>query len=417
VRFSRAAIAAATAVTLGASLSACGGGSDASSGGKVAGHVTMWTYPVIADQATHQGFWDKTVADFEKSNPDVKVDVKIFPWAKRDEALTTAIAAQKGPDVAYLIPDQLSKYNAQHALEPVDSYLDTAAKSDYRPNVRNSVTFEGKMLGAPVLVSSISTLCDKRVFNAVGQTTYPETWADVLAMAPKFKAAGYDVTEYQGDLTQTLNQTFYPLLWQAGGDVFSKDGKKVAFNSDQGVEALTFLKKLVDGGYVDKALITEAQKPEQTRFAQGKTGCILSLSPQDVKPFWGNENIVVRQPLKQTAQATYGTVGSFSMLKQSKDKKAAGAWISYITSPEVMKAYDTASSFFAPKTSVGSLYGSDPVLGELEKTVNYSQVGPLHPKARDVMGILAPQIQAALLGKQSPKAALDDAAHQAEPLL
>ena len=60
-------------------------------------------------------------------------------------------------------------------------------------------------------------------------------------LGAKLKAKGIDGFNYFASTDQTLNISFYPLLWQAGGDVFSKDGKSAAFNQQPGVDALTFL--------------------------------------------------------------------------------------------------------------------------------------------------------------------------------
>lgn len=404
----------AVAVALVAALVATGcGGSGSADSDKTT--VTMWIYPVVVDEAKHRAYWDETIKAFEAANPDIKVKTEIFPWANRDQALATAIAGNKGPDVVYLIPDQLPKYARN--IEPVDRYLDDAAKSDYLPNVLKSVTIDGKMMGAPVLTSAVTPLCNKKVFADVGQTTYPSNWNDLLAMAPRFKAKGYDMTAYGGDAKNSLNLTFYPLLWQAGGDVFSQDGKSVTFNSAEGKKALGFLKQLVDGGYVDKSLLTSQPPMEQTRIGMNKVACTWHLLPPEVEKLWGKENIQVLPYFTDAKQLGYGTVGSLSMLRNAKDKKAAGKWIAFASNAENSKKYDMTSSFFSAKKSVGALYTGDPVLGEQEKQVANSTVGPLHEKARDIQGVLSPEIQAALLGKKSVDQALDDAARAAAPLL
>ncbi|MFC7547688.1 ABC transporter substrate-binding protein [Plantactinospora sp. GCM10030261] len=405
---------AAMAGLLASALAVTGcGGSGGSDGATTS--VSMWVYPVISDEAQHRAFWDDKVAAFKAENSGIDVKVEIFPWANRDQSLSTALAGNKGPDVVYLIPDQLPKYARN--IEPVDTYLDAAAKDDYLDNVKESVTIDGKMMGAPILTSAQGLLCNKKVFAAVGQTTYPKTWDELLAMAPAFKAKGFDMTAYPGDPKQTLNLTFYPLLWQAGGDVFGSDGTSAAFNSDAGRKALTFLKQLVDGGYVDKSLITALPPIEQTRIGQGKVGCVWHLEPAAVEPVWGKDNIQALAPLTGTKQAQYGTVGSLVMLRGAEDKAAAGKWISFATAPENAKEYDLAARFFSPKKSVGTLYPADPVLGELEKNVGLTTVGPLNEKSRDIMGALAPEIQAALLGRKPVDRALGDAEKAANALL
>ncbi|MGH3655487.1 MAG: hypothetical protein ACRDUA_02415, partial [Micromonosporaceae bacterium] len=137
----------------------------------------------------------------------------------------------------------------------------------------------------------------------------------------------------------------------------------------------------------------------------------------ELTTLWGEENVTVLPPLKETKQIQYGTVGALSMLKGAEDKEAAGKWIAFASNPENTKKYDLAAGFFSPYESTGKLYADDPVLGELEKYTAMTTVGPLHEKARDVMGVLAPELQAALLGKKSDAQALSDAAKAADELL
>ncbi|MFD8570376.1 extracellular solute-binding protein [Streptomyces sp. NPDC059639] len=406
----RAAAAPALATVLAVSaLAGCGGsgsGSDSKS-------VTMWTYPVIFDEAKNKAYWDGLVSAFEKKHDGVTVKVETFPWANRDTQLATAIASGKGPDVVYLIPDQLPKYARN--IVPADDYMPADAKKDYTDFALESVTVGGKALGTPVLTSANPLICDKRVFKAIGETSYPTTWAELESLAPKLKKKGYYATSYSGDTQQTLNMTFYPLLWQAGGDVFAQDGKTTTFNSAAGVKALTYLKKLVDGGYTDKDLVTTTPKLEQTPVAKGKVACTWQNTPADVEPFWGKENIVVQPPLKDAKSVGYGTVGALSMLKGA-NTKLAGDWISFVAEPKNAAGLEKGAGYFPARESAGDLYPGDALQKAVGDTLPTMTAGPLQDKAREVMGVLAPEIQAALLGKKSPKDALDAAAKAADAM-
>jgi multiple sugar transport system substrate-binding protein len=399
----------ATALTV--SLAACGGSSGSGSGGK---SITTWMYPVIADEAKNKEYWNGLTAAFEKANPGYKVKVQTYPWANRDTALATSIAANKAPDVVYLVPDQLPKY--QRSIIPADEYMPAADKADYRKAALDSVSVDGKALGTPLLMSANPLICDKRVFDAIGETNYPATWDDLANLAPRLKEKGFQATSYSGDTQQTLNMTWYPLLWQAGGDVFSADGKSVAFNSEAGVKALTYLKNLVDKGYTDKDQVTTTPKLEQTPVAKGKVACTWQNTPTDVEPFWGKENIVVKPPLKDVKSAGYGTVGAFAMLKGA-DKDAAGKWISFVAKPENSLALVKSNGYFPARTSAADPYPGDALQADMAKTLDAMSAGPLKEKSRDVMGVLAPEIQAALIGNKSPKDALNDAAKAANALL
>jgi len=403
--------AGAAAIALLAGCSAGSGGGGESSGEQ---KVTVWLYPVIADEATHKQFWDDTIAAFEKDHDDITVDYEIFPWANRDEALQTAIAAGKGPDLVYLIPDQLAAY--QKSIQPLNDLLSKDRQDELLPNVKKSATIDGDLLGAPILTSALPLLCNAAVFEQAGVTDYPKTWDDVREIAPKFTEKGLYVLNYPAAPEMTLNMTYYPLLWQAGGQVFTKDGD-VGFDSDEGEEALSFITDLAKDGALDPEALTTTVPLEQTAVAQGKVGCTWNNAVPEVEPFWGAENVKVLPPLTEKESVAYGTVGSLSVLKASKVQDAAAEFAEYATSAEVVKPYLLASGFFSALSDTEPLYADDPLLGAVEKYVPNTTVGELDTSSRALMGVLAPEIQASLLGQKSPADALKDAAAAAAPLL
>lgn len=401
-----AGIAAATL------LAGCSsGGGNAASGEQ---EITVWLYPVIADEAVHKDFWDTTIAAFEKDNGDVTVKYEIFPWANRDESLQTAIAAGKGPDLVYLVPDQLAAY--QKSILPLNDLLSEERQGDLLPNVKTSVTIDGDILGAPVLTSAQPLICNAAAFEAAGVTEYPETWDDIIEMAPKFTEKGMYALNYPASAENTLNLTYYPLLWQAGGEVFTKDGD-VGFDTKAGENALTFITDLAESGALDPEALTTNVPLEQTAIAQGKVACTWNNGVTEVAPFWGEENVKVLAPLTDEETVAYGTVGTLSVLKGSKAPEAAAAFAEYATSADVIEPYLTAAGYFSALSTTEPLYADDPLLGEVEKYVPDTTVGELNASSRALMGVLAPEIQAALLGQKSPADALKDAAAAAAPLL
>ncbi|GGM36699.1 ABC transporter substrate-binding protein [Microbacterium saperdae] len=401
-----AGIAAATL------LAGCSAGGGSTPSGEQ--DITVWLYPVIADEAVHKDFWDTTIAAFEKDNKDVNVKYEIFPWANRDESLQTAIAAGKGPDLVYLVPDQLAAY--QKSILPLNDLLSEERQGDLLPNVKTSVTIDGDILGAPVLTSAQPLICNAAAFEAAGVTEYPETWDDIIEMAPKFTEKGMYALNYPASAENTLNLTYYPLLWQAGGEVFTKDGD-VGFDSKAGEQALTFITDLAESGALDPEALTTNVPLEQTAIAQGKVACTWNNGVTEVAPFWGEENVKVLAPLTDKKTVAYGTVGSLSVLKGSKAPEAAAAFAEYATSADVIEPYLTAAGYFSALSTTEPLYADDPLLGEVEKYVPDTTVGELNASSRALMGVLAPEIQAALLGQKAPADALKDAAAAAAPLL
>ncbi|MFJ6658941.1 extracellular solute-binding protein [Streptomyces sp. NPDC091377] len=412
MKLSRTLACTSLALVTAAGLTACGGSGSSASGG---GTVDTWVYPVIADEKANKAYWDGLVAAFEKENPDIEVKVSTYPWANRDTALATALAANKGPDVAYLIPDQLAAY--QRHLVPAGDYLSQADRDALRPAALKAVTVDDTPLATPVLMSAYPLLCNKKVFQDAGLTDrYPTTWEELSALAPRLKEKGFYATSYSGDTTATLNMTFYPLLWQAGGEVFSEDGSKAAFNSEAGVKALTWLKTFIDKGWAPKDLVTTTPKTEQTDLAKNKVACTWQNSASEVEPFWGEDNIVVRPALKADAQVAYGTVGTLAVF-EGGDSDAAGTWVSFVAQEKNSAGLQKPMGYFPPRAAAADLYPDDARQQETAKVLDTTEVGPLNKAARDVMGVLAPELQGALLGQKSPKDALDAAAEAADQLI
>ena len=63
-------------------------------------------------------------------------------------------------------------------------------------------------------------------------------------------------------------------------------------------------------------------------------------------------------------------------------------------------------------------FADDPRVQEkVEQTLPNVKFGEPHRAARQVMGVLSPEIQAALMGQKTPQQALDAAAEAAKPLI
>ncbi|NED84365.1 sugar ABC transporter substrate-binding protein, partial [Streptomyces sp. SID11233] len=90
------------------------------------------------------------------------------------------------------------------------------------------------------------------------------------------------------------------------------------------------LRTYVEKGWTPKDLVTSTPKMEQTDLAKNKVACTWQNTAAEVAPFWGEDNIVVRQPLSADTSAAYGTVGTLAVFKGG-DTKAAGKWVSFVS--------------------------------------------------------------------------------------
>lgn len=408
------AVASAVAVvTAGCASTEGTSGAD----GELSGKVTMWTYPIILDErGGEQAFWDTKAEEFAELHPDVDVEVIVQPWSDREANITTAIAGGVAPDVVYMITDQIAQFEQQGVLEPAESYLAEANLTGMLPNAREGVSVDGVQMAAPLLMQVNPLSCNKAVFDELG-LDFPETYSDVLELGPALKDAGYYAYNYDGSLEGgSAASTFYPVLRSFGGAVFTEDGTDIAFDSPEGVAALQWIKDIVDAGFSNPDAVVQSIPSDQGPGARGEIACRNDTTPQDFATQIGEENVAVLPPLADVEQVAAGTVGSFVLLSGSKNKTAAGEWVSFITSQENTAEYGKLAGFNTPYGD-DIFAGEDPLMEATSALLEYAYFGDVNPSARKVSGVILPEIQAALLGTKTPEQALDDAAAAARQVM
>ncbi|MGW6278306.1 ABC transporter substrate-binding protein [Kribbella sp. NPDC055071] len=403
-----------TALVLAAALSSCSG-SDSPDAKKT---VTLWMYPVIADQATNDAYWKKVETDFEAANSGIDLKVEAQVWDARDQKIAAAFAGKKAPDVLLMIPDQIPQYVVNGSLEPIDDVI-SPLKDKFLPGAVPGLTVQGKIYGAPIYNTVSTTMYNKTILTKAGITKPPETWDEIKAAVPKIKAAGFSTLDYSASPEATLNLNFYPLLWQAGGKVFADDGKSVTFNQAPGLEALTFLKSLWDEGAIPKSGLTNVNKIADQPLGKGQVAMAITSTPADaatVATSWGKDNVELGTPLTGKKQVGYGIPGGLVLNAASSNKDEAKKFLSFMVQPAQLEGLSKASGYFTPLADTKPPTG-DPNAAKFADALQYCYAGEANPSARQVMGLLSTEIQAVLTGKKQPQQALDDAAKQANDLL
>lgn len=418
----RIARAAALTAVAALALSACSSpaaDTDTSGDGEPKGEVTLWMYPVIRDEAASKDFWEATEADFEKEHPDVDLTIELQTFEKRDEQISAALAANSGPDIVLITPDQAATYLNVGGLLPVDEAI-ADERDVFYPATLESATFEDELYGVPLFQNVFTTAYNKTVFDDAG-LELPTTWDEIRDAAPVLADGGIAAMDYLGTPEQTLNLSFYPFLWQAGGSVFSDDGTEVAFDSTEGVEALEFLVDLQEEGGLPADAATQAVGIEGSPLAAGTVGIRPTTSPAELaqmRAALGDDNVVVGAPLEGEAQATYGNPGLLSLtsINRSENRAAAYSVLAFLTSQDFQTELNAAAGNFPSRTDV-EIAGAESDRDAYEAALKVANPGEPNPAARQVMAVLAPYIQSALRGDLSPKEALTKAADEAQAVL
>jgi len=377
----------------------------------LSGEITVWAHPFTGDQETEGAMWAEVIASYEEQT-GVKVNFEQIPWANRDQKVLTALAANNGPDVFYVIPDQMPQYADAGMLLALDPYLEGFDIDDFVDTALVSTTWKDELYGLPILQEAYTYLYNVEVIKAIGEdpAKLPATWEEFEKWAEKAKEKGLYATSFQGG--GSMNGTLYPFLWQAGGEVITADNQ-VMINNEAGVEAFEFINKMYTNGWIPKDSITALEHDAlweggKMLAVQGSGISVSRMLAQDLFEF------VIAPPMKNKEQLTYGTTGMFVAPINTDNPAAAAEFIKVVTNSDNQKKFNTVTQYIPTRESAKDIFGEQKYLAQLAGYTQFALPGVIHPEGRTIMPLIQAELQTMMEGKKTPKEAADAAAKAIE---
>ncbi len=430
--------AVAALLVAGAALAGCGG-DDGSSGtdnpeaqkGAGEGAVQDPTKPTTVSFFSWIGNspdMKKTVAKFEKLHPNIDIKLENVPAEQAAQVLTTRIAGNNPPDVAFVNASDTADYAARGALVDLTDYIgrsDVVKPDDYVQAFKTFVTYEDKMWGLPIDGETTGLFYRTDMFEAAGIDEPPATWDEFEAAAAALTDPAKDQYGYELFASEAAYY-WYPWLYQAGGDLLSEDGKEVLFTSDEAKEAAEFYVNLAK--YSPKDYLNSNSYDGRVAFAQGQVGMymagawfagVLSDEFPDIDGKWASA------PLPEGPAGCKTTIAgdALIMLNETESSDAAWLWMEYLSRPHQLArmTYLTEGTLLPP---LNSLLESDEIVQKkpvLEGFIDLMKCGVAstvsNPKFPRIETILNEELGKAMYGEQSASEALDNAAQQGEAIL
>jgi raffinose/stachyose/melibiose transport system substrate-binding protein len=269
----------------GAALSACGSsgpsssGSGASGGGAASGAATYWFLTGPPGETIRQDSVDR----FNKANPNTQITATTFQNDAYKTKIKTAIGAGEAPTIIWgWGGGGLKSYVDASQVEDLTSWFEqnAAVKDRLFPSSFGAATIDGKIYAMPCeTVQPIVLFYNKQVFDKVGVQP-PQSWGEIMALVPKFNAAGVAPFSLGGQSRWTNMMWLEFLFDRIGGpEVFQAvfDGQKDAWSNPASIQALTEMQKLIkaDGFIKGFSSITADSSADQALLYTGKAAMML----------------------------------------------------------------------------------------------------------------------------------------------
>lgn len=362
-------------------------------------------------------------SEFEAENPGVSVTIDLQPWDNRYPKLLADLAAGQGPDVFFITTDVLIRFSEANAIVPAQEYVPAEVFDGYEEAYLEEVTLDGSTWFVPYDREVMLHAANLDLMEQAGWDTsaLPETWDDVRTLSqavadlgdPFLTGFGYSASG------TSLNTTFYPYLYQSGGRPISDDGSSATFNSAEGVETLDFIVELFDNGWADPAYLQpiDAGQDPFTLGSQALSNNFFVNGLLQLRQNAPDLNYAISPILTNREKWGFGGMRSWAMSESSSNKAAAGLLLEFLARPEIAKRHgELAGTFPALEAAREDIFAEDAEIAGLAENLPYIFGEQKHKFGRDLMPLVIPEIQAAIIGEKDSQQALDDAAAAVDEL-
>ncbi|WP_284641826.1 ABC transporter substrate-binding protein [Paenibacillus silviterrae] len=242
--------------------------------------VKVWTYPV---HATYEDDLKQLIADFNKTNPHIKVEYEMLSWAEGPKKFDVALNAGDPPDL-YFHSVAGQYVNTGLALQ-LDKYMTKEIKDDYLPGTLELGQIQGKQYGLPIYQFQWAWGGNKRILEEAGidWKKIQEkgwTWEEFNDAAKKLTKKLPDGSQQYGLVTDGTSLDFIQMLSRNAGmpDVLDKDGK-FQWNDGRILDTLKFMENMIKDGIMPKesAALQPAKRTEM--FYDSKAAIISKAIP------------------------------------------------------------------------------------------------------------------------------------------
>jgi multiple sugar transport system substrate-binding protein len=397
--------------------------------------VTYWTHVNAPAQKVER----KLISQFEAQNPSIKINYVVVDFNSLPTKLTTALAGGAGPDIFNYFRSFAPALVQRNLIAPVDFKAfgvpsQKGFTDRYLPSVIGGYTFGNMVYGVPHEVSNFAYWVNGAQFKAAGLDpvkNFPKTWADVVRLGTKLTIRKNGKVVQEGISLPLYNVirdtlTLDSMARQAGGGLFSEDGKKAMLNSPSAIKALQTWSDMVHVSKInDPSLGPTASTDNTDLFGNGTASMInvggswLTSILQQTYPKVYNDYNVGPEPRFNVNQKIGSDMYGFGLFVTKSSSHQAAAWHFARFLADHGDAYFAGAGIWlgdksplSPKLTQSlkkwSVFQSSFAEGSfLPPVTNYNQLANIVERA----------IERSVLNGQSPQSSLNQAQQEAQPLM
>ncbi|NUK30254.1 ABC transporter substrate-binding protein [Parageobacillus sp. VR-IP] len=379
---------------------------------------------------------EKIIDDFNKSQNKIYVKHTYLPWGDIWTKELAAVAAGNPPDLIVQDINTVAQRAQKNQNTNLAKYIkkDPEIKKRFFPKLYNATLYKGDPYALPFNTDTRILFYNKDAFKEAGLDPEkpPQTWEELENYGKKLdikKGGHYERIGY------VPGHGIGPDIWMInanGKGFWDYEKNKPIINSDTNVVTLEWFKKYQDY-YGQKELATfKAEFGDQSSdpFISGKVAMITEAATfyTKIRDYGNGMNFgVAPLPEREPGSGHTSWGGGFVLEIPRGAKHADAAWefMKYLTDVKAqeywaVKNFDNVANIEAAKKAAKSpelTVEAKKVYDLATKNMENTILTPVPLATPDYLNLVKPEIDAALLGKKTPKEALDDAQKAVEKLV
>ncbi|WP_178021751.1 extracellular solute-binding protein [uncultured Paenibacillus sp.] len=197
-------------------------------------------------------FWKWLGEQYTQEHPNVEIQVDFISSDDyfTDSKLLASFASGHGPDVFFVSPGTIRRFENAGILEPLTAEFTPEIRRDFNDAALESVTLGGQIYAVPFETELLGLYYNEAMFREKGIRP-PATWAELETAAQALKAPG--VSGLTMETFQSVYQNFawLPFLWQTGVDLVSEDGRTSGLDVPGADKMFRFFRDMADRGLLN----------------------------------------------------------------------------------------------------------------------------------------------------------------------
>lgn len=364
----------------------------------------------------------RMVDTWNQANPSNPVSWVGWPWANTLEQLIIRSQGNQAMDVAQV---DLGMFATLSSMDVLLDLNEVFGRTWLEDNLEEAALLagevDGKQLAIPWTLASIGTVYNPHLLKAVGVSAPPTTISEFEDVLLKLKEFDNRIIPYAlSTKDSTTASDFQPWVWAFGGSYFDEDGN-ITINSPEAIQALTWIKSLLDKGYI---VMDMSRFDARQLYAQNLVGfyndAIMARGILESNGVAADELdsyiMPMQRPVLKEGDIPQSTLWGHLLVvfQKTQNPELTAEFAKHVISEEQSLLYFEEVGMLPVMLSAldNDLVQTDKWASEWSEITRYGKLTEttLYANVNELNTIITEEVQAALTGRKTPQKALDDAA-------